>query len=138
MVGNFVGNPSMFNEFRHLFVHIPHSPQRKLPQFYGDADVFVFPTLLEGLGLVVLEAMASGLPVITTARGPDEVVRDGIDGFVVPIRDADAIAERLRILQCNPDLRAEMGRRARERAMEFSWDAYTDRVLTAMREVRDK
>ena len=62
---------------------------------YRAADVFVFPTLVEGLGLVVLEAMACGLPVIVTSRGPDEVVRDGVDGYVVPAGDSTAIIEAL-------------------------------------------
>jgi glycosyltransferase involved in cell wall biosynthesis len=84
----------------------------------------VFPTLIEGMPLVVLEAMASGLPVITTPNGPGDVVRDGIDGFVVPIRDPGAIIEKLEFLRANPDQRAEMGRNARERALCFTWQAY--------------
>ena len=88
-------------------------------------DVFVFPSLFEGFGLVLLEAMAMGLPIVTTPHtaGPD-LITDGVEGFIVPIRSATAIAERLELLQRNPDLRADMGERARARAREFTWDQY--------------
>ena len=89
----------------------------------------MLPTLIEGMPLVVLEAMACGLPVIVTANGPADIVRDGIDGFIVPERDDEAIAERLDHLFRHPELRHEMGRQAALRALEFSWDAYAERAL---------
>jgi len=71
-------------------------------------DVFVFPSLFEGFGLVLLEAMAMGLPVITTPHtaGPD-LIREGMEGFIVPIRHSTAIAERLEQL---PPRACEAGR----------------------------
>lgn len=83
---------------------------------YRTASVFVFPSLTEGFGRVTLEAMACGLPVITTehARG---IVEDGKTGFVVPIRDAGAIKEKLEYLYHHRDIAKEMGREAR-RAVE--------------------
>ena len=90
--------------------------------------MFVLPTLIEGMPLVVLEAMACGLPVIVTANGPGDIVRDGIDGFVIPERDADAICDRLDWLHRHPALRAEMGQRAAQRAREFSWAAYASKA----------
>jgi glycosyltransferase involved in cell wall biosynthesis len=102
---------------------------------YRESDVFVFPTLLEGMPLVVLEAMACGLPVITTANGPGDIVRDGVDGFIVPARDADVISERLERLYRDPELRATMGRNASARAREFDWPAYTDRAFAALTSV---
>jgi starch synthase len=88
-------------------------------------DVFVFPSLFEGFGLVLLEAMAMGLPIITTPNtaGPD-VIEEGREGFIVPIRDSRAIADRLARLHDNPDLRDEMSANARRRAAEFTWDDY--------------
>ena len=88
-------------------------------------DVFVFPSLFEGFGLVLLEAMAMGLPIITTPNtaGPD-LIEEGREGFIVPIRDAGAIAERLAQLHADPSLRAEMSQHARRRATEFTWDDY--------------
>jgi glycosyltransferase involved in cell wall biosynthesis len=82
--------------------------------------------------LVVLEAMACGLPVITTTHGAGEIVRDGIDGFFVPIRDPEAIAARLEQLHRDPALREQMGRNAREQAMRHTWSAYAQRAADAV------
>jgi glycosyltransferase involved in cell wall biosynthesis len=95
---------------------------------YRSADVFVFQTLIEGMPLVVLEAMACGLPVIVTANGPAGIVRDGIDGFIIPERDEEALCDRLEHLYRRPELRVEMGRQAARRAAEFGWNAYTARA----------
>jgi glycosyltransferase involved in cell wall biosynthesis len=73
--------------------------------------------------------MASGLPVITTPNGPGDLVRDGVDGFVVPIRDVDAIVEKLEFLRTHPEDRLRMGQHARERAKEFTWEHYKSRAI---------
>lgn len=133
LVGQIQGNGQALAPYRERFRHVPHVPRAELRDRYRQADVFVFPTLVEGMGLVVLEAMASGLPVITTPNGPGDIVRDGVDGFLVPPRDVDAIVERLDQLRCDPELRREMGRSARIRAQEFTWDAYRSKTVTALR-----
>ncbi len=71
-------------------------PQAQLPAFYRQGDVFVFPTLQDGFGLVLTQAKASGLPIVATTNcaAPD-LVRDHRDGWVLPIRDAPAFADRL-------------------------------------------
>ncbi len=99
-----------------------HTPER----YYRDADIFVFPSLTEGFGRVTLEAMACGLPVITTvnARG---IVEDGKTGFVIPIRDAKALAERIKYFYNNRDSVEKMGRAARlavERKKPFGEAVY--------------
>lgn len=132
LIGGFYGDEATLAPYRNLFEHIPHLPQVDLVSQYQRADVFVFPSLIEGLGLVVIEAMACGLPVITTANGPGDIVRDGVDGFVVPIRDPDAIVEKLEYLRANPERRREMGVNARQRALEFSWAAYKKRSIEAL------
>ncbi|MHB1953072.1 MAG: glycosyltransferase family 4 protein [Sulfobacillus sp.] len=115
-----------------LFTYVPHVSQQLLPLYYNRADVFIFPSLIEGMGLVVLEAMASGLPIITTPNGPGDIVRDGVDGFVVQIRDVAALVEKLEFLRVNPERRRLMGENARQRALEFSWDAYKQRVVDSL------
>ena len=82
-------------------------------EYYRQASVLVFPSLTEGFGRVTLEAMACGIPVITTenARG---IVEDGKTGFVVPIRDATAIREKIEYLYRNKDIAAAMGVEARK------------------------
>lgn len=117
--------------------HVRNVPRIALPAIYRDADVFVLPTLGEGLGLVALEAMACGLPVVVTPSGPGEVVRDGVDGFVVPPGDTATLGECLRVLAGSPDLRARMGAAARERSLEFDWSSYARRVVELIATVHE-
>jgi glycosyltransferase involved in cell wall biosynthesis len=135
LVGSMIGDPACLRPYANLFTHVPHMPQSMLPQIYGAADVFVFPSLLEGLGLVVLEAMACGCPVIVSENGPGDVVRDGVDGFVVPAGDSEAIEAALLKLYVDPDLRRAMGAAARRQAEHHAWSRYStiaaDAVLAA-------
>lgn len=135
LIGNIYGDAAALSPYRDLFDHVPHLPRSALAERYRQADVFVFPTLIEGMPLVVLEAMASGLPVITTPNGPGDIVRDGIDGFVVPIRDPGAIVEKLEYLRANPERRREMGRNARQRALEYTWRAYQERAIQTLQQL---
>lgn len=132
IVGALAPGAEVYDRFRGLYSHTPHTPQAQLADIYREADVFVFPSLTEGMPLVVLEAMASGLPVITTPHGPSDIITEGSDGFLVPIRDPQAIAERLEILYRDPDYRLAMGRRAREKALTFGWDVYAARAAEAV------
>ena len=84
--------------------------------YYQQASVFAFPSLTEGFGRVTLEAMACGLPVVTTENAKG-IVEDGKTGFIVPIRDAGALAEKIRYLYEHQDTAQTMGREAR-RAVE--------------------
>lgn len=99
-------------------------------RFYQQADVFAFPSIQEGSALVTYEALASGLPVITTPNA-GSVVRDGVEGFIVPIRDVEALVTAMEHLRTDERLRCEMGRAARLRAESFSWDHYGDALVEA-------
>jgi glycosyltransferase involved in cell wall biosynthesis len=101
---------------------------------YGDASVFVFPSLEEGSAKVTYEAMASGLPVITTANS-GSVARDGRDGFIVPIRDAGAVRERILYFHENPEKAEEMGRSASEHIRQYSWHRYRETLINAYKRV---
>ena len=97
----------------------------RLQELYRSASVFVLPSVEDGFGMVVPEAMASGLPVIVSANaGTADAVRPGVCGFIVPARDPHALAECLVRLHSDPDLRLRMGREARQRALEFTWDHF--------------
>ena len=85
-----------------------HTPEN----YYRDASVFVSPTLTEGFGRNTIEAMACGLPVITTVHAPG-IVEDGKTGFIVPIRDANAIKDKIEYLYHHRDIAEAMGREAR-------------------------
>ncbi len=132
MAGKVVGDAKVLQSYGKDVKVLGNVSHKELSNIYRMADVFVFPTLLEGMPLVVLEAMASGLPVITTSHGPGDIVRDGKDGFIVPIRDSEAIAQRLEYLRANPEARIEMGRSARARALEFTWEAYCNKAANVV------
>jgi len=99
-----------------------------LPDIYRRASIYVQASIQEGSALAIYEAMACGLPVIVTTH-TGAIARDGIDGFVVPIRDARAIADRILELYEDKPRRETMGRSARARALEFTWDRYADSVI---------
>jgi len=134
LIGNIKGKSKSLSPYSDLFTHIPHISKDLLIEQYRLADVLVFPSLLEGLGLVVLEAMSCGLPVIVTDRGPNEVVRDGVDGFVVSACDENSLIDRLEQLFNKPDLRIKMSQNARQQAESYSWDQYVNKAVEALYE----
>ena len=93
------------------------------------AHVLVLPSVFEGFGLVIVEAMATGMPVIasTNSAGPD-IIREGLDGYVLEPDDVEGLAERLELLRLDRVGAVEMGAQAAERAKEFSWDVHAVRV----------
>ncbi len=97
--------------------------QAELRELYRRSSVLVLPSIEEGFGVVIAEAMACGLPVVATENsgGPD-LIRDGVDGFIVPIRDVEALEDRLIKLWRDPERRRAMGAAARERITLFSWE----------------
>jgi glycosyltransferase involved in cell wall biosynthesis len=93
------------------------------------SDVFIMSSLSEGVSRAALEAMAMGLPVITTdAGGMPEVVEDGVDGLIVPRRDPRALADAIGVLAVHADTRAAMGARARAKAGRFDTGPHLDRI----------
>ncbi len=112
----------------------------QLPAYYQAADIFILPSShrSEAFGIVLLEAMAAGTPLITTelGTGTSWVNQDGVTGLVVPPRDGNALAQAIRSLLANDDLRREMGVRARERARtEFDLPVLVERVERVYDEV---
>lgn len=106
-------------------------PRSQIREEFRKADIFVLPTLADSFGLVHLEAMACVVPVITTPHC-GSVVRNGMDGYIVPIRDAQALADRMQQLLEDRSLRMKMGASARERARDFTWQRYGERLLAAL------
>jgi glycosyltransferase involved in cell wall biosynthesis len=105
-----------------LFQHWPHVPKSLLGDRYAAADLLAFPTLGDGFGLVIQESMCSGTPVLTTpCGGGPECIADGVEGWIVPPRDVDALVARLREAAGNRDRLHAMGRAARARAERFTW-----------------
>jgi hypothetical protein len=115
--------------------HLGRVGHAEMPALMAQADVFVFPSLFEGSAVVTYEAMACGLPSVCTAAS-GTVARDGLEGFLVPSRDVDALADRMDQLGQSPELRAKMALAARKRAEAFDWSRYHDSIQDVILENR--
>jgi glycosyltransferase involved in cell wall biosynthesis len=134
LAGSVIGSAAWLEPFRNTFRYIAHVPHSEVHTLFRDADIYVFPSLHEGLSLSVLEAMASGLPVVTTVNSGAPVT-DGVEGFLVPIRDAAALADRIRRLHADPALRARMGAAARATAERYDLKRYEAGLARAVRDL---
>jgi alpha-maltose-1-phosphate synthase len=127
----------LLKRYKGLYRFVGAHPKHEVHRFFAQSDVFVFPSLAEGSALVTYEALASELPLVTTPNS-GSVVRDGVDGFLVPARDVDAISERLALLHADPTLRRQMGANGRgliER--QYTWGHYHERVRQVHRGLLD-
>jgi glycosyltransferase involved in cell wall biosynthesis len=122
LVGRMGLAKSFLDKYAGTFRHWPHIPRSELGARYKAADVLAFPTLGDGFGIVLQEAMCSGTPVITTpCGGGPECIKDGVDGWIVPPRDIDALVERLRACASDRDRTFAVGKAARARAERWTW-----------------
>lgn len=102
-------------------------PRSEIADHYAWADVFLLPSLCEGSATSTYEAMSHHLPVICTPH-TGSVVRDGVDGFIVPACNHEAIVEKLEFLAGNPEALAAMSKSAAQRARDFTLEQYADRL----------
>jgi starch synthase len=105
--------------------------RHQLHRFYSQGSVFVLASVHDGFGMVQAEAMACGLPVISTMNtGAPDLFTDGVEGFIVPIRSPDAIRQKVLLLYDHPELQAEMSKAALRRMAEIGgWREYGDRTV---------
>jgi len=119
---------SVLKRYQGFFKHVGHLPQYALPGVYASASVAVVPSLHEAFPFAILEALACGVPVIAS-RNASPAFQDGVQGFIVPAQDADALADRITYLYNNPAVRNQMGQSAREYVLaNFSWQEYQARL----------
>ncbi len=133
-VGFIQGSGQALKPYSKYFTLHPHISQQALFNRYKDFDVLVLPSIYEGFGLVIVEAMAAGLPVITTDHtiGP-ELIENNTSGYLIPIRDIVAIKEAIGKLQSNTaDEMMAMRRAARSAAMNYTWDRYRERLKVVL------
>lgn len=98
-----------------------------LGDYYRKSSIFVFPTLDDGFGQVMFEAMSHGLPVIaTTHSGGPDIIKEGVNGFIVPPYDSEALAEKMLYCAKNRALIGQMGVQAASAVKEYSVDKFTD------------
>jgi phosphatidylinositol alpha-mannosyltransferase len=122
---------------RSRVVMLGNVPHDRLPPYHAAAEVFCAPsTGRESFGIVLVEAMAAGLPVVASdIPGYREVVRDSIDGLLVPPRDPGALARAIGRVLDEPDLAKRRGEAGRERAARYSWDNVAGEIEEIYREV---
>lgn len=109
-------------------------PDEQVPQTYRTHPVFCLPTLEEGQALVVLEAMASGCAVITTKESGAPIT-DGYDGLIIPSRSPEAIEGALKALYESPGMRETLGKNARKKAEQLTWEKFGEGVVKVLEEV---
>lgn len=136
LVGGKVGDCPARDPYLEQHRWIPTLAHSDVLRLMREHDVLVFPSLFEGFGLVVTEALSQGLPVITTPNtcGPD-ILTEAEDGFIVPIRDWETIAARLETLDRDRSRLVQMKLNARSAAARQPWTHYRQGVVNAVREV---
>lgn len=132
-----IGPPSSPELLKHPAVaglnFVGQVPRDEVKREFAKADLFVFPSLTDGFGMVLLEALFAGLPIVCTPNCGD-VVRDGFNGRVVPTHNSQQLAAAIREIVGNRELRAQMSRNALLRKPEFTLDTYQRHLIEAVRE----
>jgi glycosyltransferase involved in cell wall biosynthesis len=114
------------------FTHIPHLPHPELAALLQTCTAFILPSLEEGFARVITEAMAAGLPILATHEsGATTLVEDGVEGFIIPTRQPDKLAEAMIKIAIDPALNRKLGEAAYQKgAVKNTWQDYGDRLLS--------
>ena len=110
-----------------------HKPQSELYKYYSQGTLFIMPSIQEGLAMVQAQAMACGLPLICTTNtgGEDLITKNGKEGFIIPIRDVEALKEKILYLYENQNIAKEMGQEAKKTVLDgFTWDDYGEKIVS--------
>lgn len=108
-------------------------PLEELVKLMQESDVFVFPSICEGFGLVLIQAMATGMPLITTynTSGPD-FIEEGKDGFLIETQDIEAIKNKVRYFLQNPEEVKRMGQNAISKSKDFTWERFSSEIIKSV------
>jgi glycosyltransferase involved in cell wall biosynthesis len=131
LVGKVEIRSEKLRPYREKATFLGHISRQDVLKQYAWADVLVMPSVSEGSATVTYEALASGLPLIATWNS-GAWVKDGCNGFIIPVRDSQTLAGRLEQLCQNPNLVHEMSQAAAASANHFSWAAYERRLLAVV------
>lgn len=114
--------------------YIPSLPNKKIIEEMRKHDLLVFPSLFEGFGLVILEAMSQGLPVISTKNtAAREIIEDGKDGFIVPIRSSTEIVKKINKIYKDRKKLEKMSLAAQRKSEKFTWEKYGSKIIKEIR-----
>ncbi|MEO0263136.1 MAG: glycosyltransferase family 4 protein [candidate division WOR-3 bacterium] len=126
----------ILEKYKGLYNYYSFLPHEKLVELYKRNDIFVFPSLFEGFAQVVLESMACGLPVIVSNKaGSSDIVRDGIDGFIISPDDINSLKEKILYFYYNKEEIERMGKNASEQARKYTWEKYRENILKFIKEL---
>ncbi len=118
-----------------MILFLGKKDQDTLQYYYSAAEIVIMPSNYESFGLVALEAMACGTPVVATqVGGLQHLVQNGITGFTIPHNDPIALEEKLTQLVCQDELREQMKKNSVEYAQTFSWDVITPKIISVYKE----
>ena len=117
----------------------PVVPAEQMHELFGAHDIFLFPSLMEGQPTVVLEALASGMPVITTETcGMPDYIVDHINGLLIPPADSSAIEQAVLCLAQSLDLRQQLGRVAQQSMSGYTWERSAQALERLFRQAIDR
>ncbi|MCF7870428.1 MAG: glycosyltransferase [Candidatus Omnitrophica bacterium] len=116
---------------------VGHKPQKELYKYYSQGLIYIHSSIQEGIALVQLQAMACGLPLIcTTNTGGQDLIEDGKEGFIIPIRDVKALKEKILYFYENPGKCREMGQAAKRKVQQgFTWNDYGEKIIEKYKEI---
>ena len=112
---------------------------REIEELYLTADIFVFPSLMEGFGMALAEAASFGLPIVTTDAGAiPYLIKDGVNGILVPPGDANSLALAIEHLAASPDLREKFSQANRKLAEKFQWERSLSKITAFLQKLADQ
>lgn len=116
-----------------------HLPHREMPEIYNQARVFILPSLDEEQSLTILEAMVSGLPIVTTETGGGGLIKDQENGIIIPPRNPDALTGAINKLLDNPALAEKFGKTNRLKVeQDHSWEKVLEKYLSIYDKIRQE
>lgn len=116
-------------ELEEIVIFTGKIPNEKIPEYLAASDIFVLPSLSEGFPVVLLEAMASGLPIITTKiRGLAEIIQDGVNGFLVHPKSSNEIADRISLILNDKKVIKKMYVNNKKKSSLYNWEKIVERL----------
>jgi len=136
VLGSLLAPMDFYREQLSNFTYEPVRSHNEVLELMRTCDVFCLPSIVEGRALVIQEAMSQGLPIIITSNtGGEDLVINGETGFLVPIRSAEAIAEKIKWFVDNRDQIAAMGEKAAIHAQAYTWENYSSNIVEQLKAI---